>query len=363
MFDARDLQNIHNKLGIYTIAVSERGKIVDFSDNIMEITGYTADILKNMSAEEIFSRDTFSDLFVKETGIIRKANISHYRGYIINKDKKNIFIQLSAFIESGESGPVSLLLFQELPSLQKEKADHGSYEENIKAHKMVKKYIAPALFQRAHAAVKNGLDYIPDEVRYLTFFFADLVSYTTFAEKRNPKEVIETLNLSIGAASSTIVHWNGSVDKIMGDSIMAIFEDPMDCIIAAIEIQKEFRIFNVLRSEQGMDSLNIRVGINSGNCISGSIGTDQFKEWTVIGDAVNTASRLEKQCKVGGILISEETLKAVESRVHTTGSAELSVKGKNEKLKAFYVDGATFISKSGEEFTISINEVLEIFNV
>ena len=198
---------------------------------------------------------------------------------------------------------------------------------------------------------------IPNEEREFTFLFADLVSYTSLAERTSPEAILEMLNTSIGAASSIILHNHGFVDKIMGDSIFAVFEDPLNALLSAIEMQKQFNILNLFRLKTGEEEISIRVGIHTGHCILGSIGGDGFWELTFIGDAVNTASRLEKACKPSAILVSEATAHLVGEAAGYVESLELSAKGKSEPLQAHYLNRIQFEGPRGP-VTIGLDDDL-----
>ncbi|MDH5656382.1 MAG: PAS domain S-box protein [Spirochaetia bacterium] len=353
------LKELLSLLGYIILEISDTGRILRFSKNLPETLGYNKFQLSGLTAKDIFFEQTYTDLFRRHTQKSNRDRKINYRGFMTDANGKKIFMHISGIHQEDESsnpGAYHFVIHRlDLPD-KSLSLDTGYYDENLKANKIVRRYLPPVLYEQAKHAVKDGHDKIPDEVKYLTFLFADLVSFTTFAENKNPKEVMETLNLSIGAASATIVHWNGVMDKIMGDAIMAIFENPLDAVIAAVEIQKQFYMFNQLRSLQSLENLNIRIGINTGNCIYGSIGMDKYMEWTVIGDAVNSASRLEKSCTVGGILISKETLGHVKENVHVTDSTQLQVKGKKHSLEAYYIDQVSFTGTNNEAIKLSIQD-------
>ena len=353
------IEDLKNKLGYVILEISYQGKIQFYTGNFTELLSYENSVLEDLDARKYFSSETYEDLFGEGSFSFKNDSISNYRGLMLNARGNKIFVQISGYCkeeENKESPGVFFLLIQKLSFHKTSQPDTGHIQENIKAHEIVKRYIPPALYKQAKLTVKSGLTNIPDEVRYLTFLFADLVSFTSFAENKTPAEVMETLNLSIGAASSTILHWNGIVDKIMGDSIMAIFENPLNAVISAIEIQKEFRMFNEMRSLQELEHLNIRIGIHSGSCIHGSIGMDKYMEWTVIGDAVNSASRLEKACRVGCVLASEETIKYVKDQINITEKIDISLRGKKNSLVAYYIDSVSFQGMGDEIIKVGIED-------
>lgn len=213
--------------------------------------------------------------------------------------------------------------------------------------KILRKYIPPGLLPRVREAAGLNLDHIPNSEEVLTFLFADLVSFTSFAEQRTPDEIVRMLNLSIGATSSVIGYWGGTVNKFMGDSLFANFRDPLRAAIAAIEMQKQFQILNLMNMKDQSSEIKVRIGIHTGPCILASIGTDDYMDFTAIGDSVNVASRLEKACKPGAVLASMETVRAFEENLLASRPLTVEVKGKSEPIEACYIDRVRFHGPRG----------------
>lgn len=184
----------------------------------------------------------------------------------------------------------------------------------------------------------------------VTILFSDIRNFTTFSEQVPPEEVIHFLNDYFSTMIDIIFKNNGMLDKIMGDGLMAIYGSPftldsnpeLDAINAvktAIEMKAHLDVFNQLITSKGYKPISIGIGINTGYAVLGSIGTDKRREFTAIGDTVNTASRLESHTKEvdTNILISEATKKHLgpEFDIETIGT--ISLKGKSEEIKAFKV--------------------------
>jgi len=137
----------------------------------------------------------------------------------------------------------------------------------------------------------------------------------------------------------------GTIDKYMGDCIMAFWNAPLDdpkhachAIVAAIEMRRSLaELNNVLQHERGFE-INTGIGINTGPCIVGNMGSDSRFDYSVIGDAVNLASRLEGQCKDFNtdLIISESTMEAAPSTEYEK-LGEVTVKGKNEPVKIYTI--------------------------
>ena len=131
---------------------------------------------------------------------------------------------------------------------------------------------------------------------------------------------------------------HGDIDKFMGDAIMAVFIDANDAVEAGADILgKALPHFNALRDKDGLEPINVRIGINSGHVVQGDIGTTDRKDLTVIGDVVNAAQRIETLCEPGHMLISEATYsrlrKEVSARFLPQGA--ISIRGRAEPIRVF----------------------------
>lgn len=231
-----------------------------------------------------------------------------------------------------------------------EKESQTSNPQNIRASRMraiLRKYIPPGLIDYVREAVDQELDSIPNRKSDLTFLFADLVSFTSFSESRTPDEVVQMLNLSIGATSSVIHYWNGKVNKFMGDSIFATFEEPIHAVIAGIEMQKQFQIMNLIGVKDSSEEIKVRIGIHSGPCLLASIGTEDYMDFTAIGDSVNIAARLEKACRPGAVLASIETAKRIGDQILIQHQTQIEAKGKSSPIDAAYIDRIRYESPKG----------------
>lgn len=150
----------------------------------------------------------------------------------------------------------------------------------------------------------------------VTTMFADIRGFTTLSERKSPQEIVAILNNYFERAAAVIFRYGGSLDKFIGDGIMALFgapqpgeRDPVNAIQAAIALQEVIREVNADLSEQGLDlQLSIGVGVNTGEVTAGYIGSKLRTDYTVIGDAVNLAARLEANAKPGEILVGETTV-------------------------------------------------------
>ncbi|MEK6775112.1 MAG: adenylate/guanylate cyclase domain-containing protein [Bdellovibrionota bacterium] len=180
----------------------------------------------------------------------------------------------------------------------------------------------------------------------VVIFFSDIRGFTAFSEKRPPEEVVEMLNEYFGVMVGIINKNHGVVDKFIGDAIMAVWGAPKSspkdahyAVSACLEMRKALNELNTKRIVKNQPAINIGMGLHSGRAISGTIGSNERMEYTVIGNTVNTGSRIEASTKAFGadLLISETVFEKIGDAFKTeyVGSAE--VKGRSEPLKLFKV--------------------------
>lgn len=172
--------------------------------------------------------------------------------------------------------------------------------------------------------------------RELVLFFSDIRGFTTYSEARDPEEVIDTLNRILSIQSEIIQKHGGDVDKFVGDEVMAVFNVSTSAIEAAIEIQKK------LEEVRGqIKDLHVGIGIHAGTVMQGDVGSPDMKDFTVIGDNVNTAARLESVAGKDEILISDNVAKSedVMQSFSLTLRGELKLKGKEVAINTYLVTG------------------------
>lgn len=216
------------------------------------------------------------------------------------------------------------------------------------------------------------------ETKICTIFFSDIRSFTAISEKLEPFEVVEFLNQYMTRMVECVNKTQGTVDKYIGDAIMAVWgtplssEDPgtdaLRCIRAALMMRHSLREFNVGRGGDKKPIIRIGCGINTGPVIAGQIGSTERMEYTVIGDAVNFASRTEALNKPlhTDILITENTYKLVKDYVLVEQMPSVTVKGKSRPVQMYavinmpYADDIPGAGKDGPKTMAEVRELLGI---
>jgi class 3 adenylate cyclase len=182
----------------------------------------------------------------------------------------------------------------------------------------------------------------------VTVLFADLVGFTAMSEQVAPETLVKVLNGYFEAMSRAIAANRGHVSKFIGDGILALFGAPdpnpwqaIDGVAAAIEMTRALERYNRELEAQGLPRLGIGIGLHVGPAVAGVIGSRELMEYTVIGDTVNTASRIEGLTRKVGcqVLISGAVRAKLDDRFRLRACEPMPVKGKAEPVATFAVEG------------------------
>lgn len=184
--------------------------------------------------------------------------------------------------------------------------------------------------------------------KVVTVFFSDVRDFTKFSEGNSPEQVVEMLNEYFQIMVAIINRHGGVVDKFIGDAIMAVWgapngneRDPQNAVKACIEMRQALEVLNTTRKGRGQVPIKIGIGLHRGDAISGTIGSSERMEYTVIGDTVNQASRIESSTKAFGtdFLLSDSLADFVKDEFIVEEAGRVEVKGKAEPLTLFKVRG------------------------
>jgi adenylate cyclase len=182
--------------------------------------------------------------------------------------------------------------------------------------------------------------------REVTVLFCDLRGFTALAERLPPEEVVLLLNQFYTLAIDTTFKHGGTLDKFLGDGVMAIFGAPTrnpehagQAVRAALAMQAAVADLADKRVREGKPPVAVGIGVSAGEAVAGTVGTEDRMEYTVVGDSVNLAARLEAEARAGQILISGPTHDRVRGQFHVRSLGIVRVKGKEEPVEAFEVLG------------------------
>ncbi|MBI4384665.1 MAG: adenylate/guanylate cyclase domain-containing protein [Nitrospinae bacterium] len=207
-------------------------------------------------------------------------------------------------------------------------------------------YLAPAVVEQV--VNDPSLLKLGGERKILTAFFSDIAGFSSISEKLSPEALVDLLNVYLTEMTDIILKYEGTVDKFVGDAIVAFFGAPIPCedharraCLASMEMQARLGVLRERWKSEGKPEIFARVGLNTGPMIIGNMGSKTRMDYTIMGDAVNLASRLEGVNKQYGtyIMISEFTYEQARDFIDARELDWIRVVGKNEPIKIYEVLG------------------------
>jgi adenylate cyclase len=211
-------------------------------------------------------------------------------------------------------------------------------------NKKLSKYLSPQL----HSSIFENKELRVDSVRKkLTIFFSDIQGFTETTEEMEPEDLTYILNSYLTEMSNIAIKHGATIDKFIGDAIVAFFGDPksrgvkedaVSCVLMAIDMRDKLKELQTKWHNEGfVRPFNSRIGINTGYVTVGNFGSENKMEYTAIGSNMNLAARLESSSKAGEILISHETYLLVKDRIETIYMGDIEAKGFHKPIRTYRV--------------------------
>ena len=268
-------------------------------------------------------------LFFVEIGVVYGAFMAYAnKGFLVDPS----WIMLSVFLIWSHS------VYNNFATQSRLRQQIKKQFEHYLDPRMVKK------LQQDPSLLKLG-----GETRFMTFMFCDIRGFTPISEqyKDNPAELTKLINRFLTRMTNVIIGNGGTVDKFMGDCIMAFWNAPLKtadhqmlAVLTASQMQSELAMLNEQLTAENLPNIKIGIGINSGEALVGNMGSDQRFDYSVIGDPVNLAARLESASKTLGhtLIVGEATKKVIDDKFPFKFVDSITVKGKTEPVNVYTLE-------------------------
>lgn len=315
------MRNVFESITSAVVATGERGRLTLINRAAQTILGSHVGGLLGQGYAHLGTIldgqlcELFDETFASGTPVIRDVIEGELEG------RGTVYLSASAAPLTDSTGePIGAVMVVD------DRTEAVRYEHE---RGMVKRYLPEALVDSFAATRELSLGGARATVSVL---FADIRGFTSFSEARDPAEVVEAINTYFGFAAEAIQANAGIVDKYMGDAVMAHFNSPLLpreehawlAVKAAWETRERMQRYN----EANAQGLAFGIGVNTGTALAGNVGGKERMEYTLIGDAVNLAKRLQENAAAGQILLGEATYLAVRDRVETRPVGALQLKGR-----------------------------------
>jgi adenylate cyclase len=325
------------------VTLDQRLNIVKINEAAERIFGVPADSILHRSAEQVFGN--------------RNAWITHSLDYVTKMGASDYYADTDFLLPSGEVAAINMTA---APLFEAADKPIGCMLvlEDITREKRVRnsmaRYVAKEVVDKLLA---SGEDFLHGNSHVATVLFSDIRRFTSLAEAMSPQETVTMLNDYFTSMVEVVFTHGGMLDKYIGDAIMAVFgsaiadqSDADNALVVATEMLRELTRFNQRRAEVGLEAIEIGIGIATGEVLAGSLGSRRRLEYTVIGDNVNLAARLECANKHYGttILLAASTVEALRSRPILRRLDLIQVKGKSQPTLAYESLGHFEPERSGK---------------
>lgn len=339
----RDPADGQEKIGVYSR--TGLGPVVVFQTPLSEVLAPAESVkrefIKNL-AYAFFASIVFISLF----SISLTKPIERLAGLIKRVAKGDFDLNAKSLVNSNDEVGDLAIAFDQMTVGLKER-------DKVKS-----------LFSKFHGSsvadsLMNSDLVLGGKSKQVIVFFSDIRGFTAFSESREPQEVVDMLNEYFAKMVSVINRNGGVVDKFIGDAIMAVWgapesspDDASNAVKACIEMREALAQLNNVRMSRDQKPIQIGMGLHAGEAISGTIGSSERMEYTVIGNTVNTASRVEASTKSFGsdLLITEQVIEKLSRPFITELAGAAEVKGRSEPIKMYKVRG--YVNEQGEEIRV-----------
>ncbi len=342
-------ENIFSSMTNFLITTDEKGSIHYFNRAVLDRLGLSQDYI-GKDLQDVFSSHIGNEVLqairaADEDGKERLGLQGIIRG-METEEKEDIDFSLNISPLRGKRGKkegLTLLFTDQSRERRLQKEMKTVVEERRAIKNMFSRYLSEDLVRQLTERpdlVKPGGD-----KKVATIFFADIRGYTTFSETKEPEYIVEVLNEYFSQAVEVIIKHKGYIDKFIGDAIMAAWgvpinseeEDAISGVECAVELQELINSKSRTFFTGEASHLSVGIGMHTGALVAGNLGSERRMDYSVIGDTVNVAARLEGVAQKGEVIITEHTREYIGNRFKLEELEPVKVKGKEKPIHIFRV--------------------------
>jgi PAS domain S-box-containing protein len=326
--------------------------IVDLVDGRLILANGAATKLLGFSPVEL-TRRTLADLHPRHLvtwSASVLADVWEQKGLVysdipfVRADGELIDVEVSASIVDYQGRPAALLYARDIRErLRLEARVREQNEELERLNHEIKDLFGRYVSGEVRDAILAGQDMLGGREMEVSVLFCDLRDFTALSSTMSAHDLVDLLNRYFTTMVAAITEQRGVVDKFIGDAVMAVFGAPqkdeshaLHAVLAARGMMRRLRDFNIEQKKRGMPELRIGIGIASGKVVAGNLGSELRKSYTVVGDTVNLASRIESLTKnLAPVLLNEEAAKMVRMQFELRAFPDVAVRGLRETVTLY----------------------------
>lgn len=326
------MDNVFESIASGVITTDEHNRITLSNRAAQEIIGQPADWLKGRAIEQVFP--SFGESLKQYIHMVCKTNANiigvEVEVTLPGRPPANLSLNLSPLNRAIQGAPGVAIVLEDLTEKRRLQSQRRLFE----------RMVSPAVIEQIDPEQLS----VGGRRAHITTLFADIRDFTHFSEAHDPELLVSVLNRYLAAAAQAVLAHQGTIDKFLGDAVMAWFNAPipqpdhaLHAVKAALEMQAAVRRLHEALPEE--HHLSLAVGIHYGDAVLGLVGTEERLDYTAIGDSVNTAKRIQENAGPGQILISADVLKQIGEGLRVRPVASIPLKGKSQPMQVYEVLG------------------------
>jgi len=340
------MDNIFASIASGAITTDTEGRITTFNRAAEDILGIPSDQAMGRLYHEVldFFKETPFPSLVEEAKTFDRPHLaSEVELQLPQRGKVSLNLDIST-LKDQTGKPLGVAIVMDDLTEEKRLEAEREWEEREKQRicRLFQRYVAPKVVERLIEGIEQVA--LGGKRQVVTVLFADIRGFTSFSETRRPEELVEILNHHLSLAAQAVLEQEGTLDKFMGDAVMAFFNAPLPqpdhtlrAVQSALTIQEAIAAYRCELDSEAR--LSFGVGINVGEAVVGNVGTAELMNYTAVGDSVNLARRLQENAVAAQILLSQSAYEAVKEHVRVRALEPIKVRGRSSAERVYELMG------------------------